>query len=189
MTTRNVNTVGHIGFGYIRLFWQLETSAEVMEVDKQLKLKLHQRMQMEFISNKIDVMTHDCLSSVALALDSVGESPIVTCYSSYSSPETQLVSHLLSHATNPTHRQRLSWWVTHCHMLPILQFLTSLLLLGITCHWTYIMFLHWYNLLERQIGSTSSAIGLRILESLHIFKLKPVLNDSQSSYPLSIVNI
>ena len=35
------------------------------------------------------------------------------------------------------------------------------------------------------IGSTSSAIDLRILESLHIFKLKPVLNDSQSSYPLN----
>ena len=41
----------------------------------------------------------------------------------------------------------------------------------------------------RIIGSISSAIDLRILESLHIFKLKPVLNDSQSSYPLSIVNI
>ena len=41
----------------------------------------------------------------------------------------------------------------------------------------------------RIIGSTSSAIDLHILESLHTFKLKPVLNDSQSSYPLSIVNI
>ena len=39
------------------------------------------------------------------------------------------------------------------------------------------------------IGSTSSAIDLRILGSLYIFKLKPVLNDSQSSYPLSIENI
>ena len=39
------------------------------------------------------------------------------------------------------------------------------------------------------IGSTSSAIDLHILESMHIFKLKPILNDSQSSYPLSIVNI
>ena len=45
----------------------LDNSAEVMEVDKQLKLKSHQRMQVEFISNNVDVMTHDCLSSVALA--------------------------------------------------------------------------------------------------------------------------
>ena len=37
------------------------------------------------------------------------------------------------------------------------------------------------------IGSTSSAIDLRNLESSHIFKLKPVLNDSQSFDPLSIV--
>ena len=35
-----------------------------MEVDKQLKFKSHKRMQVEFISN---VMTHDSLSSVALA--------------------------------------------------------------------------------------------------------------------------
>ena len=41
----------------------------------------------------------------------------------------------------------------------------------------------------RIIGSTYSAIDLRILESMHIFKSKHVLNDSQSSYPLSIVNI
>ena len=41
-----------------------------MEVDKQLKFKSHQRMQVEFISNNVDVMTHDCLSSVALALAS-----------------------------------------------------------------------------------------------------------------------
>ena len=39
-----------------------------MEVDKQLKFKSHQRMQVEFISNNVDVMAHDCLSSVALAL-------------------------------------------------------------------------------------------------------------------------
>ena len=39
-----------------------------MEVDKQLKFKSHQRMQVEFISNNVDVMTHDFLSSVALAL-------------------------------------------------------------------------------------------------------------------------
>ena len=39
-----------------------------MEVDKQLKFKSHQRMQVEFISNSVDVMTHDFLSSVALAL-------------------------------------------------------------------------------------------------------------------------
>ena len=38
-----------------------------MEVDKQLKFKSHQRMQVEFISNNVDVMTHDCLFSVALA--------------------------------------------------------------------------------------------------------------------------
>ena len=39
------------------------------------------------------------------------------------------------------------------------------------------------------ISSTSSAIDLRILESMHIFKLKPILHYTQSSYPLSIVNI
>ena len=39
-----------------------------MEVDKQLKFKSHERMRVEFISNNVDVMTHDCLSSVALAL-------------------------------------------------------------------------------------------------------------------------
>ena len=39
-----------------------------MEVDKQLKFKSHERMQVEFISSNVDVMTHDCLSSVALAL-------------------------------------------------------------------------------------------------------------------------
>ena len=39
-----------------------------MEADKQLKFKSHKRMQVEFISNNVDVMTHDCLSSVALAL-------------------------------------------------------------------------------------------------------------------------
>ena len=47
------------------LFWQLETSGEVMEVDTQLIFKSHKRMHVEFISNNIDVMTHDCLSSVA----------------------------------------------------------------------------------------------------------------------------
>ena len=70
--------------------WQLETSAEVMEVDKQLKFKSHQRMQVEFISNNVDVMTHDFLSSVALALgsrqrvdsvDSVIESSSLNCVS------------------------------------------------------------------------------------------------------------
>ena len=45
----------------------METSGEVMEVDKQLKFKSHKRMQVEFISNNVNVMTHDCLSSVALA--------------------------------------------------------------------------------------------------------------------------
>ena len=38
-----------------------------MEVDEQPKLKSQERMQVEFISNNVDVMTHDCLSSVALA--------------------------------------------------------------------------------------------------------------------------
>ena len=37
-----------------------------MEVDKQLKFESHQCMQVEFISNNVDEMTHDCLSSVAL---------------------------------------------------------------------------------------------------------------------------
>ena len=41
---------------------------EIMEVDRQLKFKSHERMQVEFISNNVDVTTHDCLSSVALAL-------------------------------------------------------------------------------------------------------------------------
>ena len=50
------------------LFWQLETSGKVMEVDKQLKFKLHKCMQVEFILNNIDVMTHDCLSSVTRSL-------------------------------------------------------------------------------------------------------------------------
>ena len=38
-----------------------------MEVDKQMKFKSQKHMQVELISNNIDVMTHDCLSSVALA--------------------------------------------------------------------------------------------------------------------------
>ena len=38
-----------------------------MEVDKQLKFKSLKRMQVEFISNNVYVMTLDCLSSVALA--------------------------------------------------------------------------------------------------------------------------
>ena len=49
----NYNTIGNLG--------------EVMEVDKQLEFKPHTQMQVEFISNNVDVMTHDCLSSVALA--------------------------------------------------------------------------------------------------------------------------
>ena len=39
-----------------------------MEVDKQLKFKSYKRMQVKFISNNVDVMRHDCLSGVALAL-------------------------------------------------------------------------------------------------------------------------
>ena len=38
-----------------------------MEVDKQLRFKPHKSMQVEFISNNVDVMTHDCFPSVALA--------------------------------------------------------------------------------------------------------------------------
>jgi len=38
------------------------------------------------------------------------------------------------------------------------------------------------------IDSATSLIDVRILESLHIYKLRPDLNDSQSAYPLRIVN-
>ena len=38
------------------------------------------------------------------------------------------------------------------------------------------------------IGRASSLIELRILESLHIFRHKPVLNDTDSAFPLKIVN-
>ena len=38
-----------------------------MEVDKQLKFKSLKRMPVDFISNHVDVMTRDCLFSVALA--------------------------------------------------------------------------------------------------------------------------
>ena len=38
-----------------------------MEVNKQLKFKSHKRMQVEFVSINVDVMTHDCWSSVAIA--------------------------------------------------------------------------------------------------------------------------
>ena len=37
------------------------------------------------------------------------------------------------------------------------------------------------------MGSTSSAIEKRILESMDIFKLNPVLNESKSSYPSRII--
>ena len=37
-----------------------------MDFDKQLKFKSHKRMQEEFISTNVDVMTHDFLSNVAL---------------------------------------------------------------------------------------------------------------------------
>ena len=40
----------------------------------------------------------------------------------------------------------------------------------------------------RILGSTSGCSDLRILESLHIFKRKPCLNNAFSSYPLEIVN-
>ena len=51
-----------------------------MEVDKQLKFKSHQRMQVEFISNNVDVMTHDCLSSVALVLEPLRSSGILAVH-------------------------------------------------------------------------------------------------------------
>ena len=35
--------------------------------------------------------------------------------------------------------------------------------------------------------TTPDLVSLRILESLHIFKSKPKLNDSNSSFPLNIV--
>jgi len=38
------------------------------------------------------------------------------------------------------------------------------------------------------LGTAQSTIDVRILESLHIFKSKPVLNDTQSAYPLQILN-
>jgi len=38
------------------------------------------------------------------------------------------------------------------------------------------------------LGSTSNSIDLRILESLHIFKRKPTLNETLSAFNLSIVN-
>ena len=63
------------------LFWQLETSGEDMEVDKQLKFKTHKRMQVEFISNNVGVMTHGCLSSLALAYVSVQCTELVSCVS------------------------------------------------------------------------------------------------------------
>ena len=37
------------------------------------------------------------------------------------------------------------------------------------------------------IGSTKDKISLRILESLHILNTKPVLNDTNSAFPLNIV--
>ena len=37
------------------------------------------------------------------------------------------------------------------------------------------------------IGTNSNICELRILESLHIFQIKPQLNSMQSAYPLSIV--
>ena len=38
------------------------------------------------------------------------------------------------------------------------------------------------------IGSAFNLLELRILESLHIFKDKPSLNETSSAFPLSIVN-
>ena len=39
-----------------------------MEVDKQLRFKSHKNMTVEFFLTNVDVMTHSCMSSVALAL-------------------------------------------------------------------------------------------------------------------------
>ena len=39
-----------------------------MEVDKQLRFKLCKSMNVEFILNNLDMITHGCLYSVALAL-------------------------------------------------------------------------------------------------------------------------
>ena len=41
-----------------------------------------------------------------------------------------------------------------------------------------------FNIIDRMNNITD----LRILESLHIFKLRPHLNESQSAFPLTIVN-
>ena len=38
------------------------------------------------------------------------------------------------------------------------------------------------------MGNTKFHTDLRILESLFVYKLKPKLNDAQSSFPLLIVN-
>ena len=37
------------------------------------------------------------------------------------------------------------------------------------------------------LGHTSNNVDVRILESMHIYKCKPILNDMSSSFPLSIV--
>ena len=39
------------------------------------------------------------------------------------------------------------------------------------------------------IGSSNNSFELRILESLHIFRDKPSLNESQSAFPLLLVNV
>ena len=41
-----------------------------MEVDKQLSFKSHKSMTVEFFLTNVDVMTHSCMSSVALAFNS-----------------------------------------------------------------------------------------------------------------------
>ena len=38
------------------------------------------------------------------------------------------------------------------------------------------------------LATTSNEINLKILESLHIFKSRPGLNNQLSSYPLLVVN-
>ena len=68
-----------------------------MEVDKQLKFKSHKSMQVEFISNNVDVITQDCLSSVALALKAHvskpcrSPAPATTCDILYSTSNSHQV--------------------------------------------------------------------------------------------------
>ena len=59
-TIKNVEVAG--------IFNSWKPRPRLWKLTKQLKFKSHQCMHLEFISNNVDVMTHDYLSSVALAL-------------------------------------------------------------------------------------------------------------------------